>query len=149
NGSGKTTLLRALVREVPYTGELRFHCGHDHSRPSPQHVGYVPQRLRVENNLPLTVYDLFGLALQRRPLFFGVSRWVRRQAEGLLARVGMAHLLHAPVQGLSGGEMQRVLLALALEPDPELLLLDEPATGIDFREKQKFYDLIADLNAHT
>jgi zinc transport system ATP-binding protein len=149
NGSGKTTLLRALVREVPYTGGLTFHCGHDHSRPAPEHVGYVPQRLRVEANLPLTVYDLFGLTLQRWPLFFGVKAHVRRRAEELLARIGRPDLLHAEVRHLSGGEMQRVLLALALEPDPELLLLDEPAAGIDFAEKQKFYDLIGDLNART
>src|SRR5688572_19951591 len=54
NGSGKTTLLRALLKEIPYTGEMHFHCGHDHSRPNPQHVGYVPQKLRIESNLPLT-----------------------------------------------------------------------------------------------
>ena len=74
NGAGKSTLLRALVKEVPYSGRIEFHCGHDHSRPNPDHVGYVPQRLRIEANLPLTVYDLFTLALQRRPLFFGATR---------------------------------------------------------------------------
>ncbi len=58
---------------MPYTGRIEFHCGHDHSRPNPDHVGYVPQRLRIEANLPLTVYDLFGMALQRRPLFLGVA----------------------------------------------------------------------------
>ena len=62
NGSGKTTLLRALVKEVPYTGEIRFHCGHDHRRPAPEHVGYVPQKLNVDAHLPLTVYDLERLA---------------------------------------------------------------------------------------
>jgi zinc transport system ATP-binding protein len=149
NGAGKSTLLRALVKEVPYTGRIEFHCGHDHSRPSPEHVGYVPQRLRVEANLPLTVYDLFGMALQRRPLFLGVRRRVRRRVEMLLDRVGALALLPYPVEKLSGGELQRVLLALALEPEPELLLLDEPAAGIDFKEEEKFYDLIADLNART
>ena len=71
NGSGKTTLLRALLKEIPYTGTIRFHCGHDHSKPNPQHVGYVPQKLRIESNMPLTVRDLLGLAMQRRPIFFG------------------------------------------------------------------------------
>src|SRR5262245_26991302 len=66
NGAGKSTLVRALVREINYTGEIRFHCGHDHSHPSPQHVGYMPQRLTVDSNLPLTVLDLFALALQKR-----------------------------------------------------------------------------------
>jgi zinc transport system ATP-binding protein len=149
NGAGKTTLLRALVKEVPYTGEIRFHCGHDHRRPTPEHVGYVPQKLRVEANLPLTVYDLFTLALQRQPLFLGARRRVRQEMTALLQRVGADHLVNAPVEKLSGGELQRVLLALALEPSPELLLLDEPAAGIDFREVEKFYDLIGELNRRT
>jgi zinc transport system ATP-binding protein len=149
NGSGKSTLLRALVKEVPYTGRVVFHCGHDHSRPTPEHVGYVPQKLRIEANLPLTVYDLFGLAMNRRPLFLGVGRRVRERMREMLARVKAEDLLHRPVEKLSGGQLQRVLLALALEPRPELLLLDEPAAGIDFREEDKFYDLIADLNRHT
>jgi zinc transport system ATP-binding protein len=149
NGAGKSTLLRVLVKEVPYTGRIQFHCGHDHTRPTPEHVGYVPQKLRLEANLPLTVYDLFGMALQRRPLFLGVSRRVRERTAHLLERVGALGLLDRPVEKLSGGELQRVLLALALEPEPELLLLDEPAAGIDFQEEDRFYDLIAGLNRDT
>ena len=149
NGAGKSTLLRALVKEVPSRGKIQFHCGHDHSRPSPEHVGYVPQRLRIEANLPLTVYDLFALTLQRRPLFFGARRDVRGRIRALLARVGALHLLDRPVERISGGELQRVLLALALDPEPELLLLDEPAAGIDFHEQQNFYDLLGELNAKT
>jgi zinc transport system ATP-binding protein len=149
NGAGKSTLLRALVKEVPYSGRIEFHCGHDHSRPNPENVGYVPQRLRIEANLPLTVYDLFGMTLQRRPLFLGASRRVRERMMHLLERVNASGLLHKPVEKLSGGELQRVLLALAMEPHPELLLLDEPAAGIDFQEEDKFYDLIAGLNRET
>src|SRR5262245_28634491 len=63
NGSGKTTLLRAVLKEVPYSGRIAFHCGHDHTLPEPQHVGYVPQKLTVNPNLPLTVADLMALAL--------------------------------------------------------------------------------------
>jgi zinc transport system ATP-binding protein len=146
NGSGKTTLLRALVKEYPYRGDIRFHCGHDHSQPNPQHVGYVPQKLTLDARLPLTVKDLLALALSRRPLFFGISRATTEKVQRLLAGVGMTDHIDTPVEGLSGGQLQRVLLALALEPRPELLLLDEPAAGIDFRDQQKFYDLIADLN---
>ena len=149
NGAGKSTLLRALVKEVPYSGRIVFHCGHDHSRPNPDRVGYVPQRLRLEANLPLTVYDLFVMTLQRRPLFFGATKAVRERMTYLLQRVNAVHLLHQTVEKLSGGELQRVLLALAMEPHPELLLLDEPAAGIDFKEGEKFYDLIANLNRDT
>ena len=132
--------------EYPYRGEIKFRCGHDHTKPNPEHVGYVPQRLTLDARLPLTVRDLFALALSRRPLFLGVPRWVSSRAEELLSRVGMPGILDNPVDGLSGGQLQRVLLALALEPSPELLLLDEPASGIDFKDQKKFYDLISRFN---
>src|SRR5436190_14942912 len=146
NGSGKTTLLRALIRECPYQGQVRFFCGHDHTHHRPEHVGYVPQRLALDARLPLTVREFFALALQRRPLFLGVSPGVSKTAERLLTRVGADHLINRPVAKLSGGEMQRVLLSLALEPHPELLLLDEPAAGIDFADQKPFYDLLAEIN---
>jgi zinc transport system ATP-binding protein len=150
NGSGKTTLLRALLKEVPYSGRIIFHCGHDHRRPSPEHVGYVPQKLRIDANLPLTVRDLLALALQRRPLFLGISRRVEKAIVDILQRVSVREplqMLDKPVDRISGGELQRVLMGLALYPHPELLLLDEPAAGVDFQDQEKFYELIARLNA--
>jgi zinc transport system ATP-binding protein len=149
NGSGKTTMLRALIKEVPYSGEVRFLCGHDHSGPTPEHIGYVPQKLRLETNLPLTVLDLFGLSLRRRPLFLGLRGRFRARVQGLLGTVGVDHLIDAQVEHLSGGERQRVLLALALEPRPELLLLDEPAAGVDFQNQEAFYELIGRLNRES
>jgi len=150
NGSGKTTLLRALVKEVPYRGTITFHCGHDHSQADPRHVGYVPQKLQVDANLPLTVADLLALTLQRRPLFLGISRKTRQQMEDMLARVWLKpDVLNRYVEKISGGELQRVLLALALQPSPELLLLDEPAAGIDFEAKVKFYELLTQVNRET
>lgn len=149
NGSGKTTLLRAVVGEYPYRGEIRFRCGHDHTRPNPEHVGYVPQRLTLDARLPLTVRDLFALALSWRPLFLGIPKRVVDRARELLDRVGMPDILDNPVEGLSGGQLQRVLLALALEPSPELLLLDEPAAGVDFKDQKKFYDMITRFNRET
>jgi len=152
NGSGKTTLLRAVLREIAFTGSINFHCGHDHTHPAPEHIGYVPQKLQIDARLPLTVCDLMALALQRRPLFLGVSRRRRAQIIELLAEARTeepARLLDRPVEKLSGGEMQRVLLALALKPRPELLLLDEPAQGIDFQSQQPFYDLITERNRTT
>ncbi len=146
NGSGKTTLLRTLLGEYRYRGSIRFHCGHDHSKPKPEHIGYVPQKLHTDARLPLTVCDFLALALQRRPLFLGISRKTRQIMQQLLRDVGAEHLMNAPVEKLSGGELQRVLLGLALHPKPELLLLDEPAAGIDFRDQRMFYDLIAEAN---
>jgi zinc transport system ATP-binding protein len=151
NGSGKTTLLRAVLKEVPYRGRIDFHCGHDHRHPAPEHVGYVPQRLQMDARLPLTVRDLLGLALQRRPIFFGIGRHATERLLKLLGQVfsDPRYILDRPVDKLSGGELQRVLLALALDPKPELLLLDEPAAGIDFKDQKPFYALLARLNAET
>ena len=147
NGSGKTTMLRALLKDIPYTGEIRFHCGHDHSKPNPRHVGYVPQKLRIESNMPLTVRDLLGVAMQRRPIFLGFRANLTKLMSTMLQEVGASEsLLDKPLEKISGGEQQRVLLALALQPEPELLLLDEPAAGIDFQDQEKFYDLICRLN---
>jgi zinc transport system ATP-binding protein len=147
NGSGKTTLLRALLKEIPYTGEIHFHCGHDHSKPNPQHVGYVPQKLRIEANLPMTVRDLLGVAMQRRPIFLSFRSSSTRLMSHMLHAVGAdPSLLDKPIEKISGGEQQRVLLALAMEPEPELLLLDEPAAGVDVKGQEQFYDVIGRLN---
>lgn len=146
NGSGKTTFLRAMLKEVPYSGRIEFHCGHDHSLPHPQHMGYVPQRLLFDPNLPLTVRELITLAIQRRPLFLGIAKKTAAKIEEMLKRVWAVELRDRPVGTLSGGELQRVLLALALVPQPELLLLDEPGAGIDFQREGEFYRLIAQLN---
>lgn len=150
NGSGKTTLLRALVKEIPYTGEIRFHCGHDHAQPQPKHVGYVPQKLNVEASLPITVADLLALALQKRSLIFGIRGGLRDHMVKMLERVGApANLLDKPLTEISGGQRQRALLALALEPEPELLLLDEPAAAIDFEDVEKIYELFHRINRET
>ncbi len=149
NGSGKTTFFRTLLKEVPYSGRIVFSCGHDHNLPFPQHIGYVPQRLMFDPSLPLAVVELMTLALEKRPLFFGISHKAKERMKRLLDRVWAVHLLDKPVGTLSGGELQRVLLALALEPPPEILLLDEPAAGIDFKHSGEFYDLIHQLNRQT
>ena len=102
NGCGKTTLLRAVLKEAPYRGEIRFHCGHDHSKPAPEHIGYVPQKLNIDVRLPLTVLDLLVMSLNSKPLFLGVGRQTRKLTEEILARVyAPAHLLDKPVVGAS------------------------------------------------
>jgi zinc transport system ATP-binding protein len=150
NGSGKTTLLRSILRENAYRGEIRFHCGHDHSKPMPEHIGYVPQKLYIDARLPLTVLDLLALALQRRPIFLGITRQTRQHIDKIMSTVkAPASLLDKPVEKISGGELQRVLLGLAIHPQPELLLLDEPAAGIDFQHAEDFYHMIGRLNKES
>ena len=128
NGAGKTTLLRVAL------GLLRPDRGRVHRRPGLR-VGYTPQRLAVDPTLPLTVARVLSLG--------GVRG--RERLRAALAEVGAPHVLESPLQGVSGGEMQRVLLARALLRDPQLLVLDEPAQGVDVAGQAELYRVIRRL----
>jgi zinc transport system ATP-binding protein len=125
NGAGKSTLLRvALGLQRPSGGAVRLKPG--------ARIGYVPQRLVVDDALPLTVRRFLGLAAPRGGALI----------ERALAETGVAELADMPVQVLSGGEFQRVLLARALIREPDLLVLDEPVQGVDVSGQAALYDLI-------
>ena len=125
NGSGKTTLLRILLGlQKPDSGEVVQRRGLT--------IGYMPQRLTISPALPLTAGDF--LQLPRR---FG-----REKVLAALQETGVRHLADAQLFSLSGGELQRVLLARVLLPEPDLLVLDEPAQGIDFNGQLDLYQLI-------
>lgn len=124
NGAGKSTLLAALLGQLPFTGRILAHWRRG------GRVGYVPQGFTVERTLPMTVGDFLALGRQRRPVCLGRGSSRARVGE-LLATMGLAGFERRPFAALSGGERQRVLLANALDPEPELLLLDEPAAGLD------------------
>ncbi|HTB64256.1 MAG TPA: metal ABC transporter ATP-binding protein [Opitutales bacterium] len=144
NGAGKTTLLRALLGEVPYTGSCHFQGGPGH--PTRRLViGYVPQRLAFDRAAPLTVADLFAIGCSHRPAFFGLAPAARTAAIAALEEVDASHLLNRRLGDLSGGEMQRVLLALSLSPEPDLLLLDEPQQGLDAAGLERFHEVVARL----
>lgn len=146
NGGGKSTLLRAILGEIPHTGRLLYvdakgaHTGHPV-------VGYVPQYLRFDVSAPTTVMDLFMACLSRRPVWLFSSRPLRARVERGLRRVQAEHLVDRRLGALSGGELQRVLLALALDPLPDLLLLDEPVSGVDHNGLEIFYDILTALRA--
>lgn len=148
NGAGKTTLLLAILGLVPCSGEIRFCRSEEHGQGKPR-IGYVPQRLDFDRNVPMTVLDFFALSSQRRPLFFGRTAKSRRGAETALARAGAAHLVARPLGRLSGGELQRVLLALALRDDPDILLLDEPVSGVDVAGEELFCDFLAQIHRES
>lgn len=143
NGAGKTTLLRAILGEIGHTGELSFLDAED--CPREPVVGYVPQRLDYDPGAPVSVIDLFSACLSFRPVCFGHSRRLRERVAASLETVRASYLLDKRLGDLSGGELQRVLLAMALDPDPDLLLLDEPVSGIDTQGKDLFYDLVSEL----
>ena len=127
NGAGKTTLVLALLNEVDYTGTIEF-CSNRHPR-----VGYVPQHLAFDRGMPLTVLEFIAAFHQRIPLCFGIRKHLKQRLHELLGETGCQHLEDRPLGALSGGELQRVMLAGALSQNPELLILDEPASGIDFK----------------
>jgi len=143
NGAGKTTLLRAILGEISHTGELSFLDAEGYPRKPV--VGYVPQRLDFDPGSPVSVLDLLSACLSPWPVCFGHSRRIRERVSARLAGVQAEHLLNRRLGDLSGGELQRVLLAMALEPNPDLLLLDEPVSGIDVQGKELFYELVSNL----
>jgi len=142
NGAGKTTMLLALLGEVAYKGNIKIFRT-DEGRPL--RIGYVPQRLHRDRAMPLTVMEFMVMGWQRSPLWFGVRRAYRDRAMELLASVKVDGLEKRRIGALSGGEMQRVLLALALGQKPELLVLDEPASGVDFQGEYIFCELLDQL----
>jgi len=153
NGAGKTTLLRAIAGELPFTGDILFHrfddradAGSSPQRMKPR-IGYVPQKLSFDPSAPMTVEDLFALCLTTRPRCFFRANGVRRTATESLAAVDASRLIARKLGSLSGGELQRVILSLALTPRPDILLLDEPVSGVDAAGLNLFYAMISELRA--
>src|SRR3954471_337376 len=141
NGGGKTTLIKLLLGLLrPTRGEIRV----DGLKPTQavargDVIGYLPQNPRLAANFPISVRQTARLGLAGKT---GVFRSYRRDdlrfVDELLERIGIAELADQPVGALSGGQLQRVLIARALAPRPKLLLLDEPTTGIDSAGQQRF-----------
>jgi zinc transport system ATP-binding protein len=141
NGAGKTTLLLALLKQLAYSGRIRITCDAEgHPR-----IGYVPQRLQFDRGLPITVLEFMAMGWQRSPLWFGVRRTYKERALDLLEAVKVEALAQRKLGALSGGEIQRVLLALALGQNPDVLVLDEPAAGVDFQGEYVFCELLEAL----
>lgn len=130
NGSGKTTLVRILLGLLkPTEGSVTSAAG--------LKIGYVPQRLYLDDIMPINVARFVALA----------GGLAKDRVLEALAEVGAERLLQRPVQGLSPGELQRVLLARAIVRQPKVLVLDEPAQGVDILGQDDLYRLIADLRA--
>ena len=143
NGAGKSTFFNALLGLADFTGTVRFHV-----RASGR-IGYVPQRFVVDRTLPLTVGEFLALQRQRWPICLGLRGRTRERVSGLLTKVGLSGLSSRPISALSGGELQRVLLANALDPAPELLLLDEPSSGLDEVAGRNFEETLLAVRRET
>ncbi len=146
NGSGKTTLLRALLGLQPIaSGEIKV-LGERRIRRVLHRIGYVPQRLVLERSFILSVREFLALRMRSSRNWFWKTRHQIDYLIGeALEEIGVGSLLDRPIAQLSGGQMQRVLIAFSLLEKPELLLLDEPTAGVDQPGEQTFYELIAQV----
>ena len=130
NGSGKTTLVRCILGLIkPNSGKITL---------SPKlRIGYMPQKLILNKNLPLTAYDFLKLEIGKKT----------ENLDHYIAEVGIEKILNSDLQKLSGGEMQKLLLTKAILKSPNLLILDEPVSGLDITGQIEFYKLIDKLRS--
>ena len=125
NGGGKSSVIEAILGQVAFTGSVVLRSS------ASGRIGYVPQTFPVDPTLPITVAELLALSRQKLPVCLGVRARTRAIIAKLLERVGLAGIEDRRLGALSGGELRRVLLAQAIDPAPELLVLDEPGSGLD------------------
>ena len=138
NGAGKSTLVRAILGEIPYSGEIQFRDKMNDSM-GKMKIGYVPQTINIDRNTPMSVYDLFESFVGKKPILF-FSKKEYQKVKKALAEFDVADLIDQSVGTLSGGQLQRVLLAMAVHDTPNLLILDEPVSGIDKNGMDLFYE---------
>jgi zinc/manganese transport system ATP-binding protein len=146
NGAGKTTLLRVILGlQQPTEGRVLLN-GSPKTRQGGGLIGYVPQKLAIDQDMPLRARDVVGLGIDGNKLGFPLPSASRRQrvAQALEA-VGAESYADARIGELSGGEQQRVLIAHALIGRPRLLLLDEPLANLDLRSEQGIVSVLARL----
>lgn len=147
NGAGKSTFMKALLDVIPHTGTVTFESARK-SRffsASKPRFGYVPQSLAVDEASPVSVEDLVLSCVSKKPVWLPHSKADKQKAYDILRMTNAHFLADKRVCDLSGGEIQRVMLSLAITPVPDILLLDEPVSGVDRTGLKDFYDLVSSL----
>ena len=146
NGGGKTTLLKVVLGLLrPWSGEVAFEL--PTGRDPRGRLGYVPQFSTFDKDFPLRIADMVLLGrLGRRNLLRPWSREDRAAAAAVLERLGLSNVADSHVSEVSGGQLQRALIARALVADPAVLFLDEPTASIDAESRETLRELLADLN---
>ena len=143
NGAGKSSLFRTILGQIPHTGTIEFQrAGGDKTRPL---IGYVPQSPSFDRGDPVSVFDFFAAAISKWPVFLPAPKKLRAKVKTCLERVHGDALIDKRLGALSGGELQRVLLALALEPLPHILVLDEPLSGVDIDGEKQMMDMLDEI----
>lgn len=144
NGGGKTTLLRLMLGLIkPSSGNIRL-FGRDPEK-SRHLTGYLPQQQNFDHSFPLNVYEAVLMG-RYRGIGKRLNKTDKKFAMDALETVGMAHMAQRHISMLSGGQIQRVMIARAIVGGPEILLLDEPLSGVDTEAQKSFYDLILKLS---
>ncbi len=143
NGAGKSTFLKAILGQREYEGVIAF--SEPGQRSKKPRIGYVPQSPAFDPSDPVSVADLFACCMSKRPAFLGLGKAMRQTVLECLERVHGETLIDKRVGALSGGELQRVLLALALEPMPNILILDEPLSGVDVEGQTSLMDMLDEI----
>lgn len=141
NGAGKTTLIRAILGDVAHSGTIEFKNTRD-GRMQRLRIGFVPQSLNIDKHTPVSVYDMIACYQSRVPVFLKKSKKLAARVKEYLRIFEAEELLKRQVCNLSGGELQRVLLSMAVMDEPNLLLLDEPVSGMDQNGMELFYRTI-------
>ena len=143
NGAGKSTLIKTILGQQSYDGIISFSVPGQRNRKAK--IGYVPQSPTFDAGDSVSVADLFACCMSKRPAFLGYSKAMRNRVLNCLERVREEKLIDKRIGTLSGGELQRVLLALALEPLPNILILDEPLSGVDAEGMETLMDMLDEI----
>lgn len=140
NGCGKTTLFKAILGLIPYIGKIEIMAGEGQHHLT--ETGYLPQRFSFEHSLPITAFETIKTALAASP--FNEEEKIKK-INKVIAEVQAQNYAKQKIATLSGGQLQRILLARALVRNPKLLILDEPETGIDVEGEYKLYESLKQL----
>ena len=146
NGAGKSTLLKAILGEIPHAGNITFLDKKDNLTKRIK-IGYVPQSINIERHMPTTVYDMFASCICHVPVWLKKDKNIEKEIIEHLKKFGAEDLIDKSMGDLSGGELQRVLISIATKPTPNLLILDEPVSGIDENGTREFYETINRLKS--
>lgn len=147
NGGGKTTLLRAILGMVPAASGKILMRGAPLSRSSLQRIGYVPQLETIDWNFPITVEEVITMGFFVRNRWFGgIGASEKRKLDNIMERLNLAGLGSRHIRELSGGQQRAAFIGRALVGDPDLILLDEPASGLDIRSRDDVIHFLHEIN---